>query len=91
MRECFYVVSILCDGVRIQPSAVHAAMDYRTIFRTNYSIVYLLSLPAKINGMSKEYFKFMREKKVSQRKDLLYNNLNKIIFLSPFRDKLIEL
>lgn len=49
MRECFYVVSILCDDVGIQPSAVDAAMLSGTISRTGYSIVCALSLPVEEN------------------------------------------
>lgn len=54
MRECFYVVSILCDDVGIQPSAVDAAMLSGTISRTDYNIVCALLLPVEENEIKIE-------------------------------------
>lgn len=80
MRECFYVVSILCDDAGIHPSAVDAAMLLGTISRTNYSIVYVLSLPVEKNEIEIENTRANRRKA----------NILKTFSL-PSRDKLIEL
>lgn len=62
MRECFYVVSILCDDVGIQPSAVDAAMLSGTISRTDYNIVCALLLPVEENEIRIENIRADRKK-----------------------------